>query len=46
METVGELATLAPGASASLTETWELFTGVPDVTSERDLDDVAARICR
>src|SRR4051812_46750768 len=38
METVGELATLAPGDSATLTEAWELFTGIPNVQSEADVD--------
>lgn len=40
METVGELVTLAPGARASLKETWELHTGVPDVRSEREIDAI------
>lgn len=38
METVGELVTLAPGASASLVESWELHGGVPDVRSESDVE--------
>jgi len=41
METVGELVTLAPGASASLVESWELHGGVPDIRTEAD---VAAHI--
>ncbi len=40
METVGELVTLAPGASAELTESWELHTGVPPVRTEADADRV------
>ena len=38
METVGVLTKLAPGQSAELTETWDLFTGVPEVKSEADVD--------
>lgn len=38
METVGELTTLAPGWSAELVETWELFHDVPDVRTESDVD--------
>ncbi len=38
METCGELVTLAPGASAELVESWELFGGVPDVKSEADIE--------
>lgn len=40
METCGELVTLAPGASAEVSEGWELFTGVPDVRTEDDADRV------
>ena len=40
METVGELVTLAPGQSAELRESWELFTGVEPVTGESDADRV------
>ena len=40
METVGELVTLAPGASAELTESWELHGGVPPVNTEVDVDRV------
>jgi len=40
METVGELVTLPPGASAELFETWQLFGNVPDVRSESDIDRV------
>lgn len=40
METVGELVTLAPGASASLTEQWELFKDVPEVRNEAEADRV------
>jgi hypothetical protein len=40
METVGELATLQPGQSAELAESWELFGGVPDVRTEADVDRV------
>lgn len=38
METVGELATLKPGESASLIESWELFGGVPDLRTEADVE--------
>ncbi len=40
METVGELVTLAPGASAELKESWELHGGVPPVQNEADVDRV------
>jgi hypothetical protein len=40
METVGELVTLAPGESAELKESWELFGGVPEVKTEADVDRV------
>ena len=40
METCGELVTLAPGASASLVESWELFGNVPEVKTEADVDRV------
>jgi hypothetical protein len=40
METCGELVTLPPGGSAELHESWELFDGLPDVTSEDDVDRV------
>lgn len=39
METVGELVRLKPGESAELVESWELFTGVPDVHCEREIDE-------
>ena len=38
METVGILGRLAPGQSAELSETWELFGNVPDVKTESDVD--------
>ena len=38
METVAPLCTLFPGQSAELEETWELFTDVPDVKTEADVD--------
>jgi hypothetical protein len=38
METVGELVTLAPGASASLVESWELHGGLPDIRTEADVE--------
>jgi len=38
METVGELGTLAPGASASLVESWELHGGIPDIRTEADVE--------
>lgn len=40
METVGELVTLAPGESADLRESWELYGNVPAVASEDDVDRV------
>ncbi|MCI0703502.1 MAG: hypothetical protein L0241_20675 [Planctomycetia bacterium] len=40
METVGELVTLKPNASAELVESWELHGGVPPVQSEADVDRV------
>jgi hypothetical protein len=40
METVGELTTLAPGASAELAESWELHGGVPEFRTEDDVDRV------
>jgi len=40
METVGELVSLAPGASAELVESWELFGDVPDVRTEADVDRI------
>jgi hypothetical protein len=40
METVGELTTLQPGASAELIESWELFGDVPPVRTEADVDRV------
>jgi hypothetical protein len=40
METVGELVMLPPGESAELTETWELFSDVPDIVTEADADRV------
>ncbi len=38
METVGILARLKPGASAELSESWQLFGNVPDVKTEADVD--------
>jgi len=38
METVGILTRLAPGQSAELSESWDLFTNVPEVKSEEDVD--------
>ena len=40
METVGALCTLLPGQSAELEETWELFTDVPVVKSEADMEAI------
>jgi hypothetical protein len=40
METVGALVTLNPGQSAELEETWELFTDVPAVKTEADVERV------
>jgi hypothetical protein len=42
METVGALCTLIPGQSAELAETWELFTDVPPVKTEADVERVIA----
>ena len=38
METVGTLVTLIPGQSAELEETWDLFTDVPTVKTEADVE--------
>jgi hypothetical protein len=38
METVGEMVSLRPGQTASLAETWELHTRVPDVRCDEDVD--------
>lgn len=38
METVGVLTKLAPGQSAELSETWELYGGVPEVRTEADVE--------
>ncbi len=46
METVGELVTLAPGASAELKESWELHTGVTPVATEADVDRVILPLLR
>jgi hypothetical protein len=40
METVGVLCTLLPGQRAELEETWELFTDVPAVKTEGDVEKV------
>ncbi len=40
METVGQLVTLIPGQSAELEETWELFSDVPPVKTEADVEKV------
>lgn len=37
METVGELVTLQPGESATLAESWELYTEIPSIQSEADI---------
>ncbi|HEX3152484.1 MAG TPA: hypothetical protein VHR66_30705 [Gemmataceae bacterium] len=42
METVGVLCTLNPGQSAELEETWELFTDVPAVKTEAEVERVIA----
>ena len=44
METVGELVALAPGASATLSESWELFGNVPDIANEAEADRVLGAI--
>jgi len=38
VESLAPLTTLAPGASVEHTERWELFRGVPHVTTEEDAD--------
>ncbi len=38
METCGELVTLAPGEAATLSESWALFDGVPEIQNEADVD--------
>ena len=40
METVGALCTLNPGQHAELTETWELFTDVPEIKTEADVENI------
>jgi hypothetical protein len=40
METCGELVNLAPGRSAELTETWELYSNVPNVSNEAEADRI------
>ena len=40
METCGELVELSPGASAELTESWELFDKVGEIRTEADVDRV------
>jgi hypothetical protein len=44
METVGVLCTLLPGQSAELEETWELFTDVPAVRTEADVESNIGRL--
>ncbi len=46
METCGEQVTLQPGASAELTESWELFGNVPPVATEADVDRVILPLVR
>ena len=46
METVGEMATLAPGQSAELRESWELFCDLPPVQTEADVDRVILPLLR
>jgi hypothetical protein len=46
METVGELVTLAPGQSAELVESWELYGNVPPVHTEADVDQVILPMLR
>jgi hypothetical protein len=38
METVGVLTTLQPGQSAELSESWHLFTDMPALTTEAEVD--------
>lgn len=40
METVGVLTTLWPSQQASLVETWELFTDIPEIRTEEDADKI------
>jgi hypothetical protein len=44
METVGILWTLLPGQCAELEETWELFTDVPAVRTEADVEQHIAKL--
>lgn len=46
METVGELVTLPPGASAELVESWELHGDVPSVATAADVDRVILPLVR
>ena len=46
METVGMLTTLSPGQSAELEETWQLFTDVPPVKTEAEVDRVIRPLLR
>jgi hypothetical protein len=38
MESLGPLVRLAPGAVAEHTETWELISGLPEITGEADVE--------
>jgi hypothetical protein len=40
METVGELATLRPGQSAELVESWSLYADTPAIQTEEDVDRI------
>ena len=46
METVGELVKLAPFETAELSESWELFAGVPPVATEADVDKIILPLIR
>lgn len=46
METCGELVLLAPGKTAELVESWELFGNVPDIGTEADVDRVIAPLIK
>ena len=46
VETVGELVKLAPFETAELSESWELFAGVPPVATEADADKILLPLIR
>ncbi len=40
IESLGPLVRLAPGQKAEMTERWELVGGVPNVTTEAQIEEV------